>query len=519
LRKALGILSDGIKFIITRILKIKQRKMMLMKRDLKILLVNLPWQRGGKSGVRAGSRWPHVKDESEGGYLPFPFFLAYAASLLQKHSFQALIVDAIAQQIPEDVFIKNILPMDLDYLVAETSIPSFYYDLKILEKIAKSGISIILCGPNALIYDPKFLEKHPFISFILYGEYEFTLLDLARCLQEGESPSNVRGLIYRDKNSVVKNPERHPFDVNLLPWPDRGNLPMEKYLDAPGEMPTPSVQVLASRGCPFGCNFCLWPQVIYRGNHYRARDVHDVIDEMEYLIRERNFKSVYFDDDTWNIGKARILRFCNEIKKRDLQSTPWAIMARPDLMDEKILTELKSAGLWAVKYGVESCVQSLVENSHKNMKLKNSFQMIKLTKNLGIKVHLTFCFGLQGETRKTIQKSIGRALSLEPDSVQFSILTPFPGTRLFEELDRQGRILTKDWSKYDGHYHCVFRPDNLDHHDLEKAKIHAYKLWAKHIRKKRGLKGEISRLYFYIRNEGLIRASARVTRKLLRDNF
>jgi anaerobic magnesium-protoporphyrin IX monomethyl ester cyclase len=490
---------------------------MLMKRDLKILLANLPWQKDERTGVRAGSRWPHLKDKSEGDYMPFPFFLAYAASLLQKYNFNILIIDAIAQGIPEGVFLKNILPMNLDYLVAETSIPSFYDDLKILEKIAKSGISIILCGPNALIYDPKFLENHPFISFVLCGEYEFTLLDLATCLQEGGNLSNVQGLIYRDKNTIIENAARKPFDINLLPWPHRDSLPMEKYLDAPGEMPVPSAQVLASRGCPFGCNFCLWPQVIYRGNHYRARAVSDVVDEMEYLVREKNFKSVYFDDDTWNIGKERIIRFCNEIKNRKLQNTPWAIMARPDLMDEEILTELKSSGLWAVKYGVESCVQSLVENSHKNMKLENSFRMIRLTKNLGIKIHLTFCFGLQGETRKTIQKSIGRALSLEPDSVQFSILTPFPGTRLFEELDKQGRILTKDWSKYDGHYHCVFKPDNLSTGDLEKAKIRAYRLWGQYVRKKRGFSGGINRFYIYIRERGLFYALGRAANRLKRD--
>lgn len=476
---------------------------MPVNKNFKILLANLPWLKDKKQGVRAGSRWPHMKDESEGGYMPFPFFLAYSASLLQKNNFDALIIDAVADRVPCGAFIKNVLSMGLDYLAAETSVPSFYDDLKILEKIGRIGIPIILCGPNALIYEPKFLENHPYISFVLYGEYEFGLLDLARCLREDGDLSNVKGLIYRNKNSIIKNTEREPFDINLLPWPERDSLPMEKYLDAPGEMPTPSVQVLASRGCPFGCNFCLWPQVIYRGSHYRARDVKDVVDEMEYLVREKSFKSVYFDDDTWNVGKERILRFCGEIKKRGLQNIPWAIMARPDLMDEEMLRELKSAGLWAVKYGVESCVQSLVENSHKNMKLKNSFRMIKLTKNLGIKVHLTFCFGLPGETGKTIQKSISHALSLEPDSVQFSILTPFPGTRLFEELDSQGRILTKDWSKYDGHYHCVFKPDNLSAGDLEKAKIHAYELWSEYIRKKRGFAEDVNRFYVYARSKGL----------------
>jgi radical SAM superfamily enzyme YgiQ (UPF0313 family) len=397
---------------------------------------------------------------------------------------------------------EKISAMDFDYLIAETSVPSFYDDLKMLEKIYKEGISTILCGPNALIYQPRFLKEHRFVDFVLYGEYEFSLLELIQSLQENRDLSKVKGLIYRKGKEIVKNPKRPPFDINLLPWPHRESLPMDKYWDLPGNIPYPSVQMVASRGCPFGCSFCLWPQVLYQGNHYRTRNIKDAVDEMEFLIKEKGFKSIYWDDDTFNIGKDRILKFCNEIKRRDLQNVPWAIMARPDLMDEEILVAMKSAGLWAVKYGVESCLQPLVDSSQKNMNLKKSFQMIKLTKDLGIRLHLTFCFGFLGETEETIQKTIDYGLSLEPDSVQFSILTPFPGTKLFEELDNQGMILTQDWSKYDGHYNCVFKPDYLKAADLVEAKRKAYRLWGEYVRKKRGLWGDMQRFKDYMHKCG-----------------
>jgi len=480
--------------------KMPSRKPM---RRIRVLLVNLPWQKNGSWGVRAGSRWPHIKDKSEGNYLPFPFFLAYATSLLQKNDLEAHIIDAIAEQLPEERFMEKILGMDFDYLVAETSVPSFYDDLRMLEKINKAGIPIILCGPNSEIYKPQFLNEHSFIDFVLYGEYEFSLLKLINYLQERKDLSGIEGLIYRRGEDVVKNAKHPPFDINLLPWPNREQLPMEKYWDLPGNIPFPSVQMLASRGCPFGCNFCLWPQVMYQGNHYRAREIKDVVNEMEYLVKERGFKSVYFDDDTFNIGKERMLRFCRAIKQRDLQNIPWAIMARPDLMNEEILTEMRSAGLWAVKYGVETISDKLLENYQKNMNFKKTEQIIKMTKNLGIKVHLTFVFGIFGETKGTIQETIDYALRSDPDSIQFTILTPFPGTRLFEELDRQGRILTKNFSKFDGHYYCVFQPDNLSPQDLEGAKRQAYRLWGDHIRKKRGFKGDIKRFREYFQRYGL----------------
>ncbi|MFA5369526.1 MAG: radical SAM protein [Candidatus Omnitrophota bacterium] len=468
----------------------------------KILLVNLPWQKDGSWGVRAGSRWPHLKDKSEADYMPFPFFLAYASSLLKKNAFDSKVIDCPAERMDEDAFMDNIRSIAPGLIVAETSIPSFNFDMKVLKGLACPGRAIILCGPNSLIYDEAFLKEHSYIDYVLRAEYEFTLLELVRSRLTGGDLRRVKGIVYRDKGRIIKTPDREPFDVDLLPWPDRAGLPMEKYLDAPGEMPTPSVQMLASRGCPFGCNFCLWPQVMYRGRHYRARAVKDVVDEMEYLVRERKFKSVYFDDDTWNIGRERILDFCKEVKKRGLHTTPWAIMARADLMDKEVLAELKSAGLWAVKYGVESCAQDLVKRSNKNMRLKDSFRMIAFTKALGIKVHLTFCFGLDGETKETVHESIKQALGLGPDSVQFSILTPFPGTALFELLDKSGRILTRDWSKYDGHYHCVFQPDRLGPGDLEQAKARAYQIWAEYSKKRIGPLAGLKRFVFYMRAKG-----------------
>ena len=137
------------------------------------------------------------------------------------------------------------------------------------------------------------------------------------------------------------------------------------------------------------------------------------------------------------------------------------------------------------------------------MDIQKTDKMIRLTKELGIKVHLTFTFGLAGETIDTVGRSIDYALGLDPESVQFSILTPFPGTKLFEELDKQGKILIKDWSKYDGHYTCVFQPDNLSPQDLEQSKRRAYQLWGEHLRKKRGLRGDIKRFLDYLRKKGL----------------
>ncbi len=452
---------------------------------MKVLLANLPWQSQSKCGVRAGSRWPHIKDEAEGGYLPFPFFLSYATSLLRANGIDATLIDAIAEQSDEAQFLKGLSEADFDCLVCETSIPSFSNDISILKKISSSGKPIILCGPNTYIYTEQFLKDTPYLDFVLYGEYEYTLLELVKGLQGAKDLSGVAGLIYRNNGAIIKTAKREPFDINILPWPHRDNLPMDKYLDAPCGMPTPSVQMLASRGCPFGCNFCLWPQVFYQGSHYRTRDIKDVVDEMEYLIKEKKFKSVYFDDDTFNIGKARMLHLCGEIIKRRLNKTPWAIMAKADIMDEEILRAMKKAGLYAVKYGIETCDVKLLKDCDKNLNLNKAERMVRYTKRLGIKTHLTFCFGLPGETEETARKTIEYSKRLNPDAVQFSVLMPFAGTKVFREINKGNNVL------------------GISADELESIKINAYRQWLDYKAKRTGLNDNVKKFFVYWKYYGL----------------
>lgn len=462
---------------------------------MKLVLANLPWKSFGKKGVRAGSRWPHLKGPAERDYLPFPFFLAYAAALLKKHDFDVTLIDAIAEGISYRHFLKIIQKIKPHLLVCETSTVTLEHDLKFLARISKN-IPIVLCGPDVNIRKPSFLKKYQFINYVLVGEYEFTLLDLAKHLNEGKKLGDVLGLIYLDSNGVKINSPRPISVLDELPWPLRGGLPMKRYNDTPGDMPLPSAQMLASRGCPYRCKFCLWPQVMYQGNNYRTRNTIDVVDEMEYLVKEINFKSIYFDDDTFNIGKQRMLRLCAEIKRRKL-NVPWAIMARADLMDEEILEHMRDAGLYAVKYGVESATQELLDNINKNMDIKKTQRIIKFTKMLGIKTHLTFTFGLPGETKETIRKTIDLALNLDPTTIQFSILTPFPGTDFYQEMKEQGHLLGLKWAEYDGSYKSAICLDNLTGRDLEQAVQFAYKQWANHCFQKRQLNRVASGGYYY----------------------
>ena len=159
-------------------------------------------------------------------------------------------------------------------------------------------------------------------------------------------------------------------------------------------------------------------------------------------------------------------------------------MARPDIMDKDILKTLADSGLYAIKYGIESGDTRILERSGKSLDLKRSKDIVKITRELGIKVHLTFAIGLPGENHESIKKTIDFALSLHPDDMQFSLVVPFPGTEYFDYLERERLLITKDWSKYNGLSSSVFKTEHLTGEELEAALLVANKIRQRYMLKR-----------------------------------
>ena len=302
-----------------------------MKRsEFRVFLGNSPWSKPGYYGVRAGSRWPHF-EEKQLEYMPFPFFLAYAAAVVEKEGFETLLVDGIAEGIDDDSFFERIVDFDPALVLLEVSTISIETDLAFGRRLRRAlgdKAKIAFCGLHNFMYEADFLKEHEWLDYVLIGEYEYTLRELCLRLFKGADLGGCRGTIHRSNGKIAVE-KRKPLIRNIdeLPWPARHFLPMNNYHDEPGSIPRPSVQMWASRGCPYGCIFCAWPQIMYGSRKYRTRSVKDVVDEMEWLVKECGFASVYFDDDTFNIGRERMLKFAAEVKARGIY-TPWAIMAR-----------------------------------------------------------------------------------------------------------------------------------------------------------------------------------------------
>jgi radical SAM superfamily enzyme YgiQ (UPF0313 family) len=450
---------------------------------MKVFLGNAPWGEPGRYGVRAGSRWPHLEQHGA-DYMPFPFFLGYTTALLCREGFEARVVDGIAEGLSLAQFIERAERAEPDLVVLEVSTPSAAVDEATANTIKErlgSEVLVAFCGADARMREPSFLESLPAVDFALRGEYEVTLLELAQALTTRGDLGDIQGLTWRAPGGSVRTNPARPLldDLDWLPWPARDQLPMLAYKDVSLGLPMPSLQMWASRGCPYGCNFCAWPQLMYESRRYRTRNPAAVIDEMSSVVAEYGYRSVYFDDDTFNIGNRRMLELCNELKSRG-PGVPWGIMARGDASDKETFEAMADAGMTAIKFGVESGVQELVDGCGKSLDLGRVTESIRICRRLGLRIHLTFTFGLPGETWETARRTIRFALEQEPDSVQFSIVTPFPGSAYYHELHEAGKLVTRDWSLYDGYSHAVIRTDAMEAADLEEVLREAQEAWSTH---------------------------------------
>ncbi|MBI4867938.1 MAG: glycosyltransferase [Candidatus Wallbacteria bacterium] len=450
---------------------------------MRLFLGNPPWYRENLYFVRAGSRWPHF-EEKGCTYTPFPFYMAHAAAMLEAAGHEVGVCDGVAEGIQQDEYIRRVVEFAPDFVFQETSTPSIQEDLDIVARIRQQLPEALygMAGMHAPMFTPEFLEKTPSVDVSFVGEYEPTLVDLAAALQTGVRDfSRIQGLVCRNVEGRVVATGRREMLANVddYPWPARHLFPMERYHDEPGDIPQPSVQMWASRGCPYHCNFCVWPQLMYANNRYRPRAAASLVDEMEHLVKEWGFKSVYFDDDTFNIGKPRLMEFAREIQRRRLK-VPWAAMCRADLMDRELLEALKASGLTAVKYGIESADQAIVNDCGKALSIAKVKETCKITTELGIRMHLTFMFGLPGETKESAAATKALALELNPHSAQFSIATPFVGSRYYDQLKTSGHLESEDYGRFDGYHTTEVSTDALSPKDLEEIAADMHRLWLEH---------------------------------------
>ena len=275
---------------------------------------------------------------------------------------------------------------------------------------------------------------------VVTGEGEYTVLEIVERLRTGQSLEGVAGAAYRRNGEIRKNPPRPLItDLDSLPFPARELLgDAGRYIPPPGTYRKKPVAVMiTSRGCNRRCIYCFQLDK-ERVSGIRYRSVGNVVAEIEHILNQ-GYKEIKFLDDTFAADYARAMEITQEIRKRGLKFT-WFASACVNQVDKPLLKAFKDAGCWAVLFGAESGVQKNLNTIRKGTTLEQIRAAVKAAQEVGLNVSTPFMFGIPGETFEEGLETIEFAVRLNPDMANFHAITPFPGTYLYDNLEKYGTL-------------------------------------------------------------------------------
>lgn len=327
----------------------------------------------------------------------------------------------------------------------------------IARQAKEAGCTVVMGGPHPCYIDEEILAS-PWVDFIVHGEGEVTLLELLRTLEgRGNDWEGVQGLSFLRDGEVVRIPPR-PFirDLDSLPLPARHLVDMDLYRRTKfgGRSITP---VFTSRGCPYNCNFC--SSSSFFGPRWRARSTESVGEELEEINKRYGFGAVAFVDDNFTLSPQRVVAISEEIIRRGLDIWWWNFSrAETIVKNEEMLKVMKRSGAKTVYIGVESASPQALSALGKKLDLDMVIKAVELLKKHGFEIFASYILGSPEDTTRAIRETIRFAKHLDTNVAQFSILTPYPGTALHEELKE--RIWLRHWSFYDSQ-HLVYKHDHI----------------------------------------------------------
>jgi len=457
---------------------------------MRIYLLNPPFV---ENFVRCG-RWQGAAARSGG--LDYPKWLAYATGMLEReHSVK--LVDAPASKLHTADIVNDVKQFKPDLVIVETNFSSLGNDIGVTQRIKEAcGAMTVMVGPPAARFPDKILGNKGVDMLALY-EYDFTLLDVARALEQGRTLKNIAGILYNENGQIFHNSIRDystSEDLDQIPFVSsvyKRHLNIKDYYLS--QTLYPEVQIFTGRGCPFHCTFCSWPENLM-GRKYRSRTADNIVDEFEYICQDLpEVREIFIEDDTFTVNKNLVLEVCRKIKERKLDIT-WSCNARATL-DHSTMQEMKSAGCRLLIVGYESGNDEILKTIRKGV---DTHQMRAFTgdaKKAGLLVHGDFIIGLPGETHETAQITFDYIKDIKPDILQVAIATPIPGTNFYESVKKDGYLLIDDMCESidkNGYQRCIISYPNFSNKDIE--------YWANKI-----LRGYyLNPMYFFVFINGVI---------------
>ena len=418
---------------------------------------------------------------TKSGTLYYPKWLATAAGVAIQSGHDVDLVDAPAGNFSVKAVIDRIEAKNIEAVICDTSTPSILNDVSVVEAMvaAKPSLHVLMVGRHVSSLPRETLAMSNALQAVAIREYEYTVRDWLAAKESGADLSAVDGLVWRNpKGEIISNKQREAIkNLDELPFVSEV---YKRFLHTPdyfyGHSLWPLVVFDTSRGCPYHCSFCVYPQT-FSGHTMRYRSVANVADEFEYVAKEMpEIKTVMLEDDTFIVSKPRTLELANELIRRG-NKLPFDANCRADIgADVEFLSVVHKAGARLFCVGFESGDVEVINGMKKNNDDRRdakyheeAHRFVRRCQEAGIMVHGCFMVGNLNETPASMEKTLDFAKKLRPDTAQFFPIMVYPGTVAYQEAKKREYIQIEDWGAWltkDGLHNSVVTLPNITHEEL-----------------------------------------------------
>ncbi len=383
--------------------------------------------------------------------LQFPLNLGYLAATAAAAGHDVRLIDLNIQ--PRAVLatmIEGFAPEMVGVTAMTANYPIAARVISEVRRRAPRAVTV-LGGAHATALPEEILAELPELDYVVVGEGEATLVELARIVERDGDPALVRGLAWRDKGTPRLNPRREfSKELDSLPFPARDLIPPSRYdrQHASRGIPRRSrriAELVTTRGCPHRCIFCA--SHICTGRTLRARGVANVVAEVDECIARYGVQHLSIEDDAFTFHRENALALCARFAERGLT---WNCNSRVDNVDAELLRKAAASGCRKVSFGVESGSPRILAKTGKGVTLDEVREAVGQAKAAGIRfVECTFLLGAHpDETVEDIEATEALMYELNADLTSVCVTCPYPGTAFASLLRRRGLLPGGDWSEY-----------------------------------------------------------------------
>ena len=378
-----------------------------------------------------------------------PLGLAWIAAVLEEHGHKVRIIDTPTLKMGLRDFISEVRSWSPDLVGISLQTPTAPKGYRAIARLKEEvpDVPIVVGGTHPTYMYEEALNHGA--NVVVLGEGEYTALELVNTIESwGMDPEHLRrvnGIAFRSRDGgvAVTEPRTPIHDLDELPWPARHLLPMDKYTLF--GKPVRIAHVMASRGCPYGCIYCITSY--FWGRRLRFRSPRNVAEEIEHIHSKYGVSYIVFTDDELTVNRKFVYGLVSELRSRGLDIR-FACGSRVDHVDKEYLRFLYSNGCSALYFGVESASQETLDRIGKGIRVEQAVKVFRWVKEVGGFAAGSFILGFPWETVDDMKETVEFAVRLDPSYAQFTALTPYPGTPLFEYAVKNGLITDRDWEHY-----------------------------------------------------------------------